>query len=139
MEANSTMEADSFVAAPLPPSCPPSEARPFEEGEIVLRLVAHNPPIAEDFLPNSKIPNKRCPAMGDKCRWAGISVWDKNVKREVLEGITKLPKNSHLKFLARVRVRQTTGVDQRHLTCWAYKSYDFTSEIEKLEQLNDVQ
>jgi hypothetical protein len=136
------MEEVLFVAAPLPPSCPPNEAKPFEDGKIVLRLVANDPPQAEDFLPSSKIPNKSCPAHFDKCRWAGISVWVENTKPEELEGITKLPKNSHLKFLARVKDQKNTGValphigNQQHLTCWAYQSYDFSEQIQGLDQLH---
>lgn len=136
------MDSSIFLAAPLPPACPPPNAKPFEQGELVLRLVAHNPPIQDDFIPNSQNPKKVCPRLGDKCRWAGISVWEDGVRLEVLEGITKLPKNQHLKFVVKVNVCPDTGLalaheaSKEHLTCWAYKSYDFTSNVHTIEQVN---
>jgi hypothetical protein len=134
------MDVETFFATALPPNCPPSNA--VAVSEIVLRLVASDPPTAEDFLPNSMLPAKKCPPSVDSCRWAGISVWSEGAKKEVFEGITKIPKNSHLRYVARVKIDVESAVvlphenSAEHLTCWTYKNFDITTATLSVEALD---
>lgn len=118
-----------YCGHPLPDTCPPDEADELAEGTIVYRLVTASKPGPEDFRPCKDEPNKKRPPICDECRWASYSIFHENTARHRLVDITKLPKNKHLKYVAKVEIGLDSGValawprDAQHYSFWMYKDF----------------
>jgi hypothetical protein len=127
------------VAPPTPPtfkealplstngaSCPPSEAKQPTE-QWVLRLVPDQIVRSSDFLSHHGLGKKR-PSSIDPCRWASCSVFRDTKPLTELQALCKLPNLAHMKFVLKMKIRETSGVilpgPKGHIDFWQYAEFD---------------
>lgn len=117
----------------LPSECPPENTEISGE-RIVWRLVSSSD-IGDDAFESSAKTGGKKPLKCDDCHWCGCSVWEFDTPREIITNLTKFPRLSHLKFLAKVKLDPKSGKikphndNPKHLCFWAFKEFDAKSAV----------
>ena len=113
---------------PLPPGCPPDEAREIASSEAVFRLVRTDPPTADDFRSQrAEKPLHQFPGVSE-CRARGLSVFS---AREDSQRALKLPALRG-RLICRVQLESGAGRIQQtgrrsHHTWWPLVEFDILS------------
>lgn len=117
----------------LPEACPPSEAIEIVDEQVVFRLVATNPPTADDFLSQrARRPSAIFPPGSSECLSRGLSV---HTERKDSEKLWLLPLFKKRTLLCQVRLRTGAGRIQQtfqpsHHTWWPLAAFDILAECE---------
>ena len=134
-------ESTPFKGGPLPDNCPPKDAIKPPKDAIFLRLVPANPATLDHFKSSKAEGNRRQPRDCDDCRWAACSVWIATTPRGKLSDLAKLRNLSHMKFIAFIKVDESSGYikphekEPKHLSFWMFEAFEVAKAIVKVEPL----
>jgi hypothetical protein len=137
----SEKESKPFKDGPLPDNCPPKDATKPSKDAIFLRLVPANPATSAHFKSSRAEGNRKQPRGCDDCRWAACSVWVETTPRDKLSGLAKLANLSHMKFIATIKVDESSGYikphkkEPNHLSFWMFEAFEVDKAIVKVEPL----
>jgi len=120
---------------PLPPLCPPTDAKQ-QAYPAAYRLLETNPPPTNSFDSYNKL--NKPPYDADPCIRAACSLF--RSKKEALTAI-KLPGLKGHSFIAELDIPAGAGVSKcndknGHIRMWMYDTFDPISAIKKVEELS---